>query len=72
MNKSPEVVEQLKGGAADTPMGRFAEPEEMVGPASFFPVGPVRLTQASICCWLTVALCAGDKKIFLVPLLIAP
>ena len=35
MNKRPEVAEQLKAFAADTPMGRIAGVDDMVGPAIF-------------------------------------
>src|SRR4029077_6312399 len=35
MNKRPEVADQVKIFERDTPMGRMAEPEEMVGPAVF-------------------------------------
>jgi len=35
MNKRPEVAQQLASFAADTPMQRIAECEEMVGPAVF-------------------------------------
>ena len=35
MNKRPEVAEQLKAFAAETPMARIAAVEEMVGPAIF-------------------------------------
>jgi len=58
MNKRPEVAEQLKGFAADTPMGRVAEPEEMVGPAIFlssraasFCTGVDLLVDGGFVCW---------------------
>ncbi|MER9523192.1 SDR family oxidoreductase [Mesorhizobium sp. M0292] len=35
MNKRPEVAEQIKIFERDTPMGRMATPEEMVGPTVF-------------------------------------
>ena len=35
MNKRPEVAEQLKVFAAETPTGRIATAEEIVGPAIF-------------------------------------
>ncbi|HTV71500.1 MAG TPA: SDR family oxidoreductase [Rhizobiaceae bacterium] len=35
MNKRPEVAEQVKMFKRDTPLGRMAEPEEMVGPTVF-------------------------------------
>lgn len=35
MNKRPEVATQVVEFAAETPMGRLAEPEEMAGPAVF-------------------------------------
>lgn len=44
MNKRKEVAEQVKQFAADTPMGRLAEVEEMVGPAVFL------LSQAASFC----------------------
>ena len=33
MNRRPEVAEQVKIFERDTPMGRIATPEEMVGPS---------------------------------------
>lgn len=44
MNRRPEVAEQVKQFEADTPMGRMASVEEMVGPAVFL------LSQASSFC----------------------
>lgn len=35
MNRRPEVATQVVAFAAETPMGRLAEPEEMAGPAVF-------------------------------------
>ena len=35
MNKRPEVADQVKVFKRDTPLGRMAEPEEMVGPSVF-------------------------------------
>ncbi|HET8780403.1 MAG TPA: SDR family oxidoreductase [Agromyces sp.] len=35
MNRRPEVATQVAEFAAETPMGRLAEPEEMAGPAVF-------------------------------------
>jgi NAD(P)-dependent dehydrogenase (short-subunit alcohol dehydrogenase family) len=44
MNQRPEVAEQLKAFAADTPLGRIASVDEMIGPAIFLA------SQASACC----------------------
>ena len=58
MNKRPEVAEQLKVFAADTPMARIAEVEEMVGPAVFlasqassFCTGVNLLVDGGFVCW---------------------
>ncbi len=58
MNKRPEVAEQLKEFAAGTPMGRIAEPEEMVGPAVFlasraasFVTGIDLIVDGGFVCW---------------------
>lgn len=58
MNKRPEVAEQLKAFAADTPMGRIAEVDEMVGPtvflaseASAFCTGVNLLVDGGFVCW---------------------
>jgi len=58
MNKRAEVAEQLKAFAFDTPMGRIAEPEEMVGPAVFlasraasFVTGHDLIVDGGFVCW---------------------
>lgn len=58
MNKRPEVAEQLKGFAADTPMGRIASVDDMVGPAVFlastasaFCTGVNLLVDGGFVCW---------------------
>lgn len=58
MNKRPEVAEQLKAFAADTPVGRIATVDEMVGPAIFlcsaassFCTGVDLLVDGGFCCW---------------------
>ena len=58
MNMRPEVADQLKGFAADTPMGRVAEPEEMAGPAIFlasqaasFVTGIDLIVDGGFVCW---------------------
>ncbi len=58
MNKRPEVAEQLKGFAADTPIQRVAEPEEMAGPAVFlasdassFVTGIDLIVDGGFVCW---------------------
>ena len=42
MNKRPEVAEQLKAFATDTPMARIAGVDDMVGPAIFLASGQPR------------------------------
>lgn len=58
MNKRPEVAEQLKAFAADTPVGRIATVDEMVGPAIFlcsqassFCTGVDLLVDGGFVCW---------------------
>ena len=58
MNKRPEVAEQLKVFAADTPLGRIATVDEMVGPAVFlcsqasaFCTGVDLLVDGGFVCW---------------------
>lgn len=58
MNKRPEVAEQLKVFAADTPVGRIASVDEMVGPAIFlasqassFCTGVNLLVDGGFVCW---------------------
>lgn len=58
MNKRPEVAEQLKGFAADTPAGRIAAVDDMVGPAIFlasqssaFCTGVNLLVDGGFVCW---------------------
>lgn len=58
MNRRPEVAEQLKEFERDTPMGRIAEPEEMVGPAVFlasrassFVTGIDLVVDGGFVCW---------------------
>jgi NAD(P)-dependent dehydrogenase (short-subunit alcohol dehydrogenase family) len=58
MNLRPEVAEQTKKFAADTPMGRMATPEEMVGPAVFlasqassFVTGIDLVVDGGFVCW---------------------
>jgi NAD(P)-dependent dehydrogenase (short-subunit alcohol dehydrogenase family) len=58
MNKRPEVAEQLKAFAADTPVARIAEVDEMVGPAVFlasqassFCTGVNLLVDGGFVCW---------------------
>ena len=58
MNRRPEVAEQLKQFAADTPLGRIATVDEMVGPAVFlcseaaaFCTGVDLLVDGGFVCW---------------------
>jgi NAD(P)-dependent dehydrogenase (short-subunit alcohol dehydrogenase family) len=58
MNTRPEVAEQVKRFEADTPMGRMAEPTEMVGPAVFllsdaasFCTGVDLIVDGGFVCW---------------------
>lgn len=58
MNKRPEVLEEVKIFKRDTPMGRLAEPEEMVGPAVFlasrassFVTGIDLIADGGYVCW---------------------
>jgi NAD(P)-dependent dehydrogenase (short-subunit alcohol dehydrogenase family) len=58
MNTRPEVAEQVKRFEADTPMGRMAAPEEMVGPAVFllseaasFVTGVDLIVDGGFVCW---------------------
>jgi NAD(P)-dependent dehydrogenase (short-subunit alcohol dehydrogenase family) len=58
MNQRPEVAEQLKAFAMDTPLGRIASVDEMVGPAIFlasqaaaFCTGVNLLVDGGFVCW---------------------
>jgi NAD(P)-dependent dehydrogenase (short-subunit alcohol dehydrogenase family) len=58
MNQRPEVAEQLKVFAADTPLARIATVDEMVGPAIFlaseasaFCTGVNLLVDGGFVCW---------------------
>ncbi len=58
MNKRPEVAEQVEQFAKDTPMGRLAEPDEMIGPAVFllsnaasFCTGHDLVVDGGFVCW---------------------
>ena len=58
MNRRPEVAEQVKNFERDTPMGRLAMPEEMVGPAVFlasraasFVTGIDLIVDGGFVCW---------------------
>lgn len=58
MNKRPEVAEEVKVFKRDTPMGRMAAPEEMVGPtvflasrASSFVTGLDLIVDGGYVCW---------------------
>ena len=58
MNRRPEVSEQVKIFERDTPLGRMASPEEMVGPAVFlasrassFVTGIDLIVDGGFVCW---------------------
>lgn len=58
MNRRPEVAEQVKVFERDTPMGRMATPDEMVGPAVFlasrassFVTGIDLIVDGGFVCW---------------------
>jgi NAD(P)-dependent dehydrogenase (short-subunit alcohol dehydrogenase family) len=58
MNTRPEVAEQVKQFEGDTPLGRMARPEEMVGPAVFllseaasFCTGVDLIVDGGFVCW---------------------
>lgn len=58
MNRRPEVAEQLKAFAADTPLGRVASVDDMVGPAIFlasaasaFCTGTDLIVDGGFVCW---------------------
>ncbi len=58
MNRRPEVAEQVKIFERDTPMGRMAGPEEMIGPAVFlasraasFVTGIDLIVDGGFVCW---------------------
>ena len=58
MNTRPEVADQARQFAADTPMQRMAEPSEMAGPTVFllseaasFCTGADLLVDGGFCCW---------------------
>lgn len=58
MNRRPEVADQVKIFERDTPMGRLAAPEEMVGPAVFlaatassFVTGADLIVDGGYVCW---------------------
>ncbi|PBC03399.1 SDR family oxidoreductase [Mesorhizobium sp. WSM3860] len=58
MNKRPEVAEQVKIFERDTPMGRMATPEEMIGPTVFlasraasFVTGIDLIVDGGFVCW---------------------
>lgn len=58
MNTRPEVAEQVKQFEGDTPLGRMAAPEEMVGPAVFllsdaasFVTGVDLIVDGGFVCW---------------------
>lgn len=58
MNRRPEVADQVEIFARDTPMGRLAAPEEMIGPAIFlssrassFVTGIDLVVDGGFICW---------------------
>ncbi|RCW78035.1 SDR family oxidoreductase [Phyllobacterium bourgognense] len=58
MNRRPEVADQVKVFERDTPMGRLAAPDEMVGPAIFlssrassFVTGVDLVVDGGFTCW---------------------
>ena len=58
MNRRPEVLDQVRIFARDTPMGRLAAPAEMVGPAVFlasraasFVTGADLIVDGGYVCW---------------------
>jgi NAD(P)-dependent dehydrogenase (short-subunit alcohol dehydrogenase family) len=58
MNRRPEVADQVKIFERDTPMGRLAKPQEMVGPAVFlasrassFVTGIDLIVDGGFVCW---------------------
>lgn len=58
MNTRPEVADQARQFASDTPMQRMADPREMAGPAVFllsgassFCTGVDLLVDGGFCCW---------------------
>jgi NAD(P)-dependent dehydrogenase (short-subunit alcohol dehydrogenase family) len=58
MNTRPEVAEQVKIFARDTPLGRMATVDEMVGPAVFlvsrassFCTGVDLIVDGGFVCW---------------------
>jgi NAD(P)-dependent dehydrogenase (short-subunit alcohol dehydrogenase family) len=58
MNTRPEMVHQTKLFEEQTPMGRMASVDEMVGPAVFllsdaasFVTGVDLLVDGGFCCW---------------------
>jgi NAD(P)-dependent dehydrogenase (short-subunit alcohol dehydrogenase family) len=58
MNSRPEVADQMREFAGETPMGRIAEPVEIAGPVAFlasdaasFCTGVDLLVDGGFCCW---------------------
>jgi NAD(P)-dependent dehydrogenase (short-subunit alcohol dehydrogenase family) len=58
MNRRPEVLDQVKVFERDTPLGRLADVEEMVGPAVFlasrassFVTGIDLIVDGGFVCW---------------------